>query len=205
MNANELVDEIQKDSLNDALANQLQAIGIVDIQRGHTNLQKIAGSGITIDLVIELWRQLQEILPVVSDADRALNNLERFVNASRNPIATGALFERDPTALPILLRIFSSSQYLSDLLIRDTESYDYLRLTEGQSYPRSILVDDLAVEVSTATESKQVMQILRRFKHREILRIAFGDLIVEHRIVQVTQQVSFVAEAVCEGAFGFVF
>ena len=51
----------------------------------------------------------------------ALNNLERFIAASRNPLSTAALFERDPEALPNLLQIFSTSQYLSDLLVADTK------------------------------------------------------------------------------------
>ena len=47
----------------------------------------------------------------------ALNNLDRFVAAARNPLSLASLFERDREALPTLLQIFSTSQYLSDLLI----------------------------------------------------------------------------------------
>ncbi len=36
----------------------------------------------------------------------------------------------------MLLQIFSTSQYLSDLLITDHESYDLLRMTEGQPVGR---------------------------------------------------------------------
>ena len=66
----------------------------------------------------------------------ALNNLERFVAVARNPLALGSLFERDREALPMLLQIFATSQHLSDLLITDRESYDLLRLTEGQPVSR---------------------------------------------------------------------
>ena len=65
----------------------------------------------------------------------ALNNLDRFVAASRNPLSLATLFERDREALPILLQIFSTSQYLSDLLITDAEAYDLVRITEGQPVP----------------------------------------------------------------------
>ena len=183
----------------------LRQLGMAEPEKGLANFQSLANSGLTHDLFGEFCLQIERHLPDVSDADMAINNLERFVSVSRSPLALGTLLQRDPTALPILLRIFSSSQYFSDLLVRDSESYDYLRLTEGQSYSRSVLVDDLAVEVSNATEAEQMMQILRRFKQREMLRIAFGDLIVEHQIETVTRQISYVAEAVCEGALGFVF
>ena len=76
--------------------------------------------------------QLSEQLPGLSDPDMALNNLDRFFAAARNRLALAAFFERDTDALPTLLQIFCTSQYLSDLLIRDPESFDLLRLTEGQ-------------------------------------------------------------------------
>src|SRR3989304_4976799 len=84
--------------------------------------------------------------PSLADPDRAMNNLERFIATSRNPMATAALFERDPDALPNLLQIFSTSQYLSDLLVSDQESYDLLRMTEGQPVARAALVEELVNE-----------------------------------------------------------
>ena len=175
----------------------------LDLVRAKTNLDSIARSGITVDQFSCLIQQLMDCVGDISDPDMALNNLERFLAAARNPISMGALFERDPTALPILLRIFSASQFLSDLIVRDTESYDSLRLTEGQLYSRELLLEELIDEVSRATESIQAMQILRRFKHRETLRIAFGDLIVGHRLEQTVEQISFLADSIIDAARHF--
>ena len=77
-----------------------------DLERSKTNLDAIARSGMTLDQISILLLQLQQCLGNVSDPDMALNNLERFVAAARSPIAIGSLFERDHTALPILMRIF---------------------------------------------------------------------------------------------------
>ena len=99
---------------------------------GHANLVGIAGTGLTLELIGVLCRRLAEALPRLSDPDMALNNLERFIRAARSPLSLGALIERDPEALAILLQMFSSSQHLSDVLIREPESYDLLRITEGQ-------------------------------------------------------------------------
>ena len=186
-----------------SLKTWLNQAGFVDLELAATNLQSIAHSGMTTEQVAEICDQLQSITPQISDCDMALNNLERFATASRSRLALGALFQRDPTALPILMTIFSTSQYLADLLIRDTESYDYLRLTEGQLYSRDVLVEELVDAVSRASDPMQAMQILRRFKRRETLRISFGDLIVEQRIAQVTEQISFVAEAIVSAAMRF--
>jgi glutamate-ammonia-ligase adenylyltransferase len=188
-----------------ASADWLRKRGVSNLDRADINLKAIAGSGMTLDLVAHLFRQLESHLVQLSDPDMAINNLERFILAARSPLALGALFERDPTALPILLTIFSTSQYLADLLIRDRESYDALRLSEGQPYTRDVLVRDLGGLMASARDSEAAMTLIRRFKHRETLRIAFGDLVAEQRMADVTEQISFVAEAACEAAFEFCF
>lgn len=183
----------------------LRSLGVQNLDRAMTNLKSIAQCGMTVDLVGGLFDQIEVHLPTVSDPDMALNNLERFVLSTRSRLAIGALLDRDRTALPILLTIFSTSQYLADLLIRDRESYDALRLSEGHPYTREVLVRDLKTLMDSAHDHEAAMSLIRRFKHRETLRIAFGDLVAGQRISDVTEQISFVAEAVCELAFRFCY
>lgn len=178
----------------------LKSLGVENLLRAHGNLIGMAKAGLTVDLLTNICAQLGQHLPAISDPDMALNNLERFVEASRNPIALGALIERDEDALPIMLQIFSTSQYLSDLLVRDPESYDLLRLTEGQPFAREILVDDTCNEVASWDDPRAVMAALRRCKHRETLRIAYGDIVRGQHIESVTKQISFVADAICHAA-----
>jgi glutamate-ammonia-ligase adenylyltransferase len=157
----------------------------------------------TIDLFESICRMLGDILPGSSDPDMVLNNLERFILASRSPLATAAMFDRDPTGLPILCKIFAASQYLSDLLIRDREAYDALRLTEGQPIARSALIDDLCTETQSISDIQQMVLAVRRFKQREFLRIAYGDIIAGQQIRDVTAQISYVADAICQAAIDF--
>src|SRR5215471_10961990 len=163
----------------------------------------MATSGITLDLLSNIADQLAEHLPRTSDPDMAMNNLDRFIAAARNPLSLAALFERDRESLPILLQIFSTSQYLSDLLVTDTEAYDLLRITEGQPVARNVLVDELCAEVAALNDERAVMTALRRFKRRESLRIAYGDIIRGQRLEIVTRQISHVADAILEAAFRF--
>lgn len=183
-----------------ACAAALQALTIRDGRRAHANLAAIAQSGITLDLLAALCGQLSAELPRLSDADMALNNLERFFAATRSPLALASLFERDAAALPTLLQMFSTSQHLSDLLIRDPESFDLLRLTEGQPVPRAVLVGEICQDVATAVDERDILSILRRHKHRETLRIAYGDIVRRQRVEVVTEQISFLADALCEAA-----
>ena len=181
----------------------LRSLAVRDGKRGHANLVRMATSGITLDLLGILMDQMAEVLPTLSDADMALNNLERFVAAARSPLSTAALFDRDRTALPKLLQIFSTSQYLCDLLIRDSGSYDILRMTDGLPVARDALVAELNAEVSVLDDRLGVMAALRRFKHRETLRIAYGDIVRGQTLDTVIKQISYLADTVVSAAVRF--
>jgi len=195
-----LQDQHLKSILEDpsAGASWLQELGVQDAARGQTNLANIAGLNLPLDLMSVICSQLFDYLPISSDPDRALNNLERFVVSARNPLSLASLFERDTESLPQLLQIFATSQYLSDVLVSDPESYDLLRLTGGQPSARQALVDEITSEVRVLSEPAAVAATLRRFKRRETLRIAYGDIIAQQRLDTVTRQISYLADALVE-------
>ncbi|QDU54476.1 bifunctional [glutamate--ammonia ligase]-adenylyl-L-tyrosine phosphorylase/[glutamate--ammonia-ligase] adenylyltransferase [Aeoliella mucimassa] len=180
-----------------------EALRLRQTNTGHGNLRRMAESGVTLDLLADLCQQFSDVAPNLADADMAWNNLERFIVASRNPMATCALFERDREALPRLLTMFSTSQYLSDLLIVDSGAYDLLRMTEGQPVAREVLVEELVGEILSVEQPTEAMRILRTFKRRETLRIAYGDIVREQPIPTIARQISFVADAAVEAAQRF--
>ena len=155
----------------------LRSLRVVDPPTAHANLTRMAVRGVTLDLLSQIAEQFAAAAPTLADPDMAMNNLERFIAASRNPMATAALFERDREALAQLLQIFSTSQYLSDLLVVDNEAYDLLRMTEGEPVSRAALVDELVREVCAVGSYAEVLASLRRFKRRETMRIAYGDIV----------------------------
>jgi glutamate-ammonia-ligase adenylyltransferase len=179
----------------------LKSLGLEDVERGHHSLVSMAKTGMTLDLLGVVCDQLEIHLSRLSDPDMALNNLDRYVAASRNPLALGSLFDRDKESLPALLQIFSTSQYLSDSLISDPESFDLLRLTDGHPVAREILVGEICSEVDSLADSAAIMKALRRYKQRETLRIAYGDLIRKQHVEVVTRQISYLADAMCEAAW----
>jgi [glutamine synthetase] adenylyltransferase / [glutamine synthetase]-adenylyl-L-tyrosine phosphorylase len=178
----------------------LQRLGVVDLRRAHAAILGMAKAGVTLDLLAEICDQLDQVLARCPDPDMAMNNLDRFVARARNPLSIGTLFERDATALPTLIQIFSTSQHYSDLLIADPEGLDLLRLTEGSPVARQMLVEDLVAEISALEHEQTVMHSLRRFKRRETLRIMYGDIIREQSLQTVTAQISYLADAMLEGA-----
>jgi len=181
----------------------LRSIGLQNPKTAHGNLLRLANAGLPLDLLATICDQFGAAAPYLADPDMALNNLERFLLSSRSLLSMAALFERDTTALPNLLLMFSTSQHLSDQLCSDAESYDLLRLTEGQPVARELLVEELVSSVRSVTNEPDVLTMLRRFKRRETLRIAYGDIVEQIPVGQITRQISYVADAIVAAALDF--
>ncbi len=181
----------------------LRSLRVADLSAAHANFTRMATHGVTLDLLSQISEQFADAAPALADPDMAINNLERFIAAARNPMSTAALFERDHAALPNLLQIFSTSQYLSDLLVSDNEAYDLLRMTEGQPVARDALVEELLTEVRALGNYNEVLASLRRFKRRETLRIAYGDIVRNQPVATVARQISYLADAIVEAALDF--
>ena len=78
--------------------------------------------------------------------------------------------------MPPLLQIFAASQHLSDVLIRDPEAYDLLRLTRVNRWPGNRWCRRRGRGGGTGSRPGGA-PALRRFKLRETLRIAYGDIV----------------------------
>jgi glutamate-ammonia-ligase adenylyltransferase len=181
----------------------LAGIGTVDEVRALANLKRIIASGLSDEGVSNLAAQLNAHLPVVSDPDLALNNLERFVSSVRSAKALGEQFVVDQTLVPTLLMIFSNSQYLSDILVRDHDCFVAMQKHEGRLHASKSLASDICEKIGLCRDEREAMTVLRQFKRSQMIRVGYGDLIDGHRIAQVTQQLSYVATAICEAAYQF--
>ncbi len=76
----------------------------------------------------------------------------------------------------ILLQVFSTSQYLSEVLIRDPELLDWLQ-GGPERRDRSALIDDLWKSVAGLDDEDGQRLALRRFRQRESLRIGYNDIV----------------------------
>ena len=208
-----------------SLADLLKKPAMTTAWLTEAGFRNMAASPVNLRQVSKLWnaeaRQsdllglLQTLLPEVGDPDMALNHLERYL--SFNVPSSGAtrssedendraalldeMISQDVAALPGLLTLFSSSQYLADLLVNDTDQYPRLRKNRGARCARAVLDAQLNPLIEAAETMEEAMETLRRFKHQQTLRIAFGDLISGHRVELVAEQISFLAETLCQGAF----
>ena len=174
------------------------AAGLAEPAGAARALAGIARAGVPFDLLGSLADRLTDLLPAIADPDRVLVAVERFVAAVRSPLATVALFERDPRALEILLGIFSASPHLAELVIADPEAWEEIRVGRGRPEKKESLAAALAAEVGGGDAAERVARGIRRFKRRQTLRIAYGDIVEKHRLETVVQQISHVADCVID-------
>ncbi|MFM8413449.1 MAG: bifunctional [glutamate--ammonia ligase]-adenylyl-L-tyrosine phosphorylase/[glutamate--ammonia-ligase] adenylyltransferase, partial [Planctomycetota bacterium] len=163
-------------------------------------LAGLAALGLTFDLVEAICRRLATLLPAVSDPDRVLVALARFVAAVRSPLSTATLFERDPESLRVLLGIFSASPHLAEIVIADPEAWEEVRVGRGRPEKKEALAAALAAEIGGSDDPDTVLAALRRFRRRQLLRVAYGDVVEGQRLETVVGQISHVADCLVEAA-----
>ncbi len=187
------------DSTDEAAA-WLTACGLADLDRGHRNLVAIAESGVPPNLLGHIVEQLARALPGSPDADMALNNLERYFRGCSSPAGAAAAMVGDPESLGALVRVFAASQYFSDLLIAAPHTFDWLRnnwrgVRRGES-----LRDELASQLRTLPQGAGRLDAMRRFRHNELLRIGYRDIVGDAPLEVVTAEISTLAEAIVSAA-----
>ena len=191
--------------LDDSVAAQpwLDELGLTETKHAHENLSRLAEIGVPLDLLGFICSQLEKTLPIVRNPDQALEYLVKYFVAARSPLSLATLMHREPETLRILLQIGATSQYLSELLIRDPESLDLLRMTDGRPVARQLLLDEICAEADQLTDDTSLRALVRRYKHRETLRIAYGDLVRRQPLEVVAKQLSYLADAILEATLRF--
>ena len=130
-----------------------------------------------------------------SDPDRALNNWERYVAAIGNPEHHFQLMLLQPMRLDLLVRIFATSQFLADVLVRNPDLFDWV--TERRRLHRRRRIEDVVRDLDFGSDWLARIDAVRR---REILRIAIRDYCLATPATDVMHELSVVAEALISAA-----
>ena len=178
----------------------LARAGIRDPERASANIRAIAGYiGDDADfsrVLVLAWDPLRR----VADADMALNNWERFVRSC--PSTSGHLADilTQPQRLDILFTIFSSSQFLSDILASESDIFSWITTRETVE----TRFDDAALSRALRADRRAVaglghdawLSALRRFRKRHILRIGTRDICLGESVPVVTGEIASLARAI---------
>jgi [glutamine synthetase] adenylyltransferase / [glutamine synthetase]-adenylyl-L-tyrosine phosphorylase len=190
----------------DALRDPVQArqwlaqVGVRDEERGYRDLCDLAGLDLKPETSDALLAYLGRFLPRCSDAGMALTNLERFLAAGVEPEALARVVVGSPRTVEVAIQLFSTSQYFSELMIRDPGLLAWLRGGTDRLDPGQ-LVDELWSELQTAPDDESARLSIRRYRRRELLRIGYNDIVRAMPLEIVTRDLSHLAEACVEAAY----
>jgi glutamate-ammonia-ligase adenylyltransferase len=177
----------------------LVGLGVRDADRGLRDLRDLAARAASPAALPRLALRLDALLPRCPDPGMALTNLERFVAACPRPDEALDLLADSARTAEVLLQLFSTSQHFSELMIRDPSLLDWLRSGAGRR-DRDAFVDDLWAELGGGAGEADPRLTLRRFRHREMLRIGYDDIIRGLPLEVTTLDLSDLAEACVEVA-----
>ncbi len=159
------------------------------------------------------WRQkaLYELAPALlgailkaADPDLALRNLATFISSVGARTSFLALLRENPGTLRMLVELFGGSQFLANAFIRHPELLDTLVRADLVRIHRT--AEDLSTELDTLLagvgELEEALDVLRRFRNQEFLRIGINDLQSLLDPEDVSSELTALAEACLRSAAG---
>jgi glutamate-ammonia-ligase adenylyltransferase len=172
----------------------LRRLGFADPAAALANLHALTPTPRDAELLAPVFPRLLGELAGAPDPDMALNNLERYASAVDRTVFYRTLAAH-PGAANLLARLGGSSQFLADALRRRPSVLAWL--LEPRTM-RQWLLDDLETDLAQAlapfTTREARMNALRRFKYRQLLRIASRDLLGDADLAVTTEELSRLAD-----------
>ena len=183
----------------------LRSLGFRDAAAVDAHFQRMAD-----DLVVReaLGRLAPDLLPAVLETpnpDAAVAAIAHYV-ASRSGRAMFLDYLRDdPRALHVLTYVMGASPHLSEILIRTPEYFHWLVAQVERSAPdRQDHEEELVSAFSTIDDPSEGLNMLRRWKRRETLRIGTRDLLRHETVQTAAAQLSDVAAVAVDFALAIV-
>ena len=145
---------------------------------------------------------LREWLEGSPDPAMALKNLLRFVGST---VSAASLFNdllQYPLFGSLLLRVFGSSQYFADVIVREPGLFRWLTASDVMTSPVTAVYLHAEIEriIATFTKPEKRLDAMKRLHRRELLRIGAQDLFGHADLAAATLQLSVLADAVIAGA-----
>jgi glutamate-ammonia-ligase adenylyltransferase len=196
---------LSPDLTEDQARAYLQSLGFRDAAAVDEHLQRMAD-----DMVVReaLGRLAPELLPALLESpspDAAVAAMSQYV-ASRSGRAMFLDYLReDPRALHVLTYIMGASPPLADILIRTPEYFHWLVAQVERSAPdRQDHEEELVSAFVTVDDPVEGLNMLRRWKRRETLRVGTRDLLRHETVQTASAQLSDIAAVAVDFALAIV-
>lgn len=183
----------------------LHSYGIQRAKEADANLQAMAGEPHHRRQLAGILALLLDSVSRTADPDQALNHWERLLsNVTRSSFLE--YIRSSPRMLDLVCTIFGNSDSLAFTLIRDPMLIYWLAEQEVLSKPPTRAGMERALQRNlgqlSATELK--LDVLRRFRRREMLRIGVRDLLKLADVPETTGALSDLASVLIDAAYRIV-
>lgn len=183
----------------------LSAYGLQDLDQADRNLQAMAGDPHQRRLLADILPFLLESISRTADPDQALNHWERLLD---NVIRSSFLdyLHSSPRMLDLLCTIFGNSDALAFTVIRDPMLIYWLaeEAVLSKTPTRKALEGALSKNLGELTVKELKLDVLRRFRRREMLRIGVRDLLRLAEVPATTAALSDLASLLIQAAHEIV-
>jgi glutamate-ammonia-ligase adenylyltransferase len=180
-----------------------------DPGRAWDNLLIMRQGGTHGHMTRQAQRHLDRIAPLLlqevigsPEPDMAFANLADFLAALRARTTFFALLAENRPIIKLLIGLFGTSQFLSRGFIQHPEILDYLIYGANAAgiKDRTTLRKDLESLLENAVDYEGQLDVLRRFRNEEFLRIALNDIRGELQFGKRAEQLTLLAEVCLEKA-----
>jgi glutamate-ammonia-ligase adenylyltransferase len=187
----------------DAAEERLSAFGFVDATHTRVALRELTRG------LSRSSRLMQQLLPVIldwlstsPDPDLGLLQLRRLVDGPTGGVLLATTFREKPGAAQRACRVLGSSRLIGDALLRQPEIIELLGDDDWLTGERtSDELRDVALETLQWRADEQARrQGLRRFKRRELARIAARDLVGLASTEVTARELAALADACVDAA-----
>ncbi|MBI3767530.1 MAG: bifunctional [glutamate--ammonia ligase]-adenylyl-L-tyrosine phosphorylase/[glutamate--ammonia-ligase] adenylyltransferase [Deltaproteobacteria bacterium] len=194
----------------DATRARLRGLGFHAVDEALADLRLLRDGAPTSRSTPRRRQLLLEVAPALlgeivqaPDPDLALHNMASFLAAIGARSSFLSLLAENPATLRTLVRLFGSSEFLSQVLIRHPETLD--NLVRANLVRIEIAKVDMAAELASmlaAAESyEDRLDVLRRFRNEHFLRIGTNDLMGLLPFHALSSQLSDLADVCLEATW----
>jgi glutamate-ammonia-ligase adenylyltransferase len=172
----------------------LKSLGFRNPAAADDYLQKMADDLTAREALGRLAPDLIASLLESPDPDAALEGLSQYVTARTGRAMFLDYLRDDPRALHVATYVMGASPMLTEILLRTPEYFHWLVAQVERSAPdRQDHEEELVSVFATVDDPTEALDMLRRWKRREMLRVGTRDLLRRETVQSVAEQLSDLA------------
>ncbi len=181
-----------------------------DVERAYANLLSLRRGPEKSNITARSRRILEQISPLMlqevfesPDPDLALTNLERFLVVIGTRSSYYALLAENRTTLKLLVSLFGMSEFLSKILISHPELLESM-VDRGYAFTvksGEVMARELSGLLEQADYFEDRLDVLRRYRNEEFLRIGMNDIHGRLGQGEITTQLTHLGETCLATAY----